>query len=193
MTAKEHSVKNPYLVGEKVYLRPLEREDAPLFVSWFNDHEVTRTLQMDRPVNLAFEEEFIAKLYQTEQKLVLGIAVTTDDRLIGSTGLHPIDFKNRHGGFGIAIGEKGAWGKGYGTEATHLLVAHAFATLNLNRVYLHVHEDNVRGRRAYAKVGFQVEGLLRQERYREGCFHDTLVMSILRQEWEAQRRAGGAP
>jgi [ribosomal protein S5]-alanine N-acetyltransferase len=181
-------VKNPYLVGSTVYLRPLEREDAPLIVPWFNDREVTRTLHFRRPVNLQFEEEFIAKAYQDEHKLVLGIAVRADDRLIGTAGLHEIDFKNRHASFGLSIGEKSEWGKGYGTEVTRLLVEHAFGSLNLNRVWLEVHADNLRGRRAYEKVGFREEGILRQEQYREGRYWDTIVMAILREEWEARQR-----
>src|SRR5205814_646415 len=82
-----------------------------------------------------------------------GIVVRTSDRLIGGTGFHHIDFRNRHVGFGITIGEKEEWGKGYGTEATRLMVQHAFETLNLNRVWLHVYEYNQRGIRAYERAG----------------------------------------
>ena len=46
--------------------------------------------------------------------------------------------------FGISIGVKEEWDHGYGTEATELMLQHAFGTLNLNRVWLHVYEDNER-------------------------------------------------
>src|SRR5262249_47639304 len=116
------------------------------------------------------------------------IAVRATDALVGVTGLHQTDLRNRHASFGIVIGEKEAWGRGYGTEATALLVRHAFETLNLNRVWLHVFEDNERGIRAYEKVGFQKEGRLRQDTFREGRYWDTFVMGILREEWQASRR-----
>jgi RimJ/RimL family protein N-acetyltransferase len=181
-------MQNPFLIGTKIYLRPLEREDAKQCVSWFNHPEITRTLLTYRPINLRAEEEFLDKALQSEHDLVLGIVVQGTDRLIGGTGLHQMDFKNRQAGFGITIGEKVEWGKGYGTEATDLMVQHAFETLNLNRVWLRVYEYNPRGIRVYEKVGFQKEGVLRQESYREGCYWDTIVMAILRQDWDARKK-----
>jgi RimJ/RimL family protein N-acetyltransferase len=176
---------NPFLVGPTVYLRPLEREDARAIVPWFNDPEVTRYTLRYRPLTLAEEEEFIRRLAESTTDLALGIAVRGDDRLIGVTGLHQVDLRNRHAAFGIVVGDKGSWGKGYGTEATRLLVGHAFETLNLNRVWLEVYEYNDRGQRVYQKVGFRVEGRLRQDTFRDGRYWDTLVMGVLREEWES--------
>jgi len=181
-------VKTPFLIGKQIYLRPLERSDAPVIVPWFNDIEVTRTTLQYLPLNLRFEEQFIEKLYQSDQQIVLGIAITEDDRLIGVTGFHQIDQRTRQASFGITLGVKAEWGKGYGTEATGLLVRYAFETLNLNRVWLHVFEDNARGLRSYEKVGFKREGLLRQDNFREGRYGNTVVMGLLREEW-----AGNTP
>jgi ribosomal-protein-alanine N-acetyltransferase len=178
-------VKNPFLIGTKVYLRPLEREDAPILVPWFNDPEVTRTLRRYLPLALREEQDFIEKLGQNEHNLAVGIALRDSDRLIGGTGFHDMDFRNRHASFGILIGEKTEWGKGYGTEATSLMVGYAFETLNLNRVWLHVYEHNPKAVRVYEKVGFRREGVLRQDCYREGRYWDTIVMAILREEWDA--------
>jgi RimJ/RimL family protein N-acetyltransferase len=175
---------NAFLIGKKVYLRPLEKADASLMVPWFNDQEVIRTLRRYRPLTLKEEEEWLDKVAQDEGGVVLGIVVRETDRLIGGTGLHQTDFRNRHSTFGIIIGEKTEWGKGYGTEATALVVRYAFETLNLNRVWLHAYEYNKAGLRAYEKVGFKKEGVLRQDCYREGRYWDTIVMGILREDWE---------
>lgn len=179
-------MKNPFLIGTRIYLRAMERADAPHCLAWFNHPEITRTLLAYRPINLRAEEEFIDKATQSEHDLVLGIVLKDGDRLIGGTGLHHLDFKNRHASFGITIGDKEEWGKGYGTEATGLMIQHAFETLNLNRVWLHVYEYNERGIRVYTKLGFEKEGVLRQDTYREGRYWDTIVMAILRQEWESR-------
>jgi RimJ/RimL family protein N-acetyltransferase len=178
-------MKNPYLIGKTLYLRPLEREDAPAVATWFNDPQVRHTLQRYQPMTVREEEEFLASAGRGEHDLVLGIVLKQDDRLIGATGLHKIDARNRHCAFGIVIGDKDEWGKGYGREATRLVVDHAFETLNLNRVWLHVYEYNPRGIRAYEKVGFKREGVLRQDNFRDGRYWDTIVMGILRDEWEA--------
>jgi [ribosomal protein S5]-alanine N-acetyltransferase len=180
-------VINPFLIGDKVYLRPLEKADAPLIVPWFNDQEVIRTLLRYRPLTLREEEEYLDQVTRNEGNVILGIVLRETDRLIGATGLHKIDFRNRHSCFGILIGEKTEWGKGYGTEATGLVVRYAFETLNLNRVWLQAFEYNPSGLRAYEKVGFRREGVLRQDCYREGRYWDTIIMGILRADWDRVR------
>jgi RimJ/RimL family protein N-acetyltransferase len=176
-------MKNPFLIGHNIYFRALEKEDAPVLVPWFNDPEVTRSLLVFRPLSRLQEEEFIAKANQDEHELTLGIALKSPDKLIGGIGLHGLDFRNRVAAFGIAIGDKLEWGKGYGTEATRVILQHAFESLNLNRVWLHVYEFNERGRRAYERVGFKKEGVLRQACFRDGRYWDAIVMGILREEW----------
>lgn len=178
---------NPFRIGNAIYLRPIERTDAPLLQQWINDPEVTRTLLAYGPANLAVEEQWIDGLYKTDHDVVLGIVIKATDKLIGATGLHQIDYKNRHAQFGIMIGDKHEWHKGYGTDAAALMVAYAFDTLNLNRVWLHVYETNSYGIKAYEKVGFRKEGVLRQDTFRDGRYFDALAMAILREEWNVKR------
>ena len=130
------------------------------------------------------EEVFIEKMNASTHEVLFGIVVRETDRLIGSTGLSQIDLRNQNAGFGIIIGEKSAWGKGYGTEATRLVVRHAFEELHLNRVQLHVYAYNLRGIRVYEKVGFRREGVLRQAHVYDNRFWDTVVMAMLCEEWE---------
>ena len=69
------------------------------------------------------------------------------------------------------------------------MVEYAFGTLNLNRIWLSCFADNARAIRAYEKVGFRREGVLRQEMYREGRYWDSLLMAILREDWDALRKS----
>lgn len=177
-------MQNPFLIGTLVYLRPLERLDAAILLPWINDQEVTRTLRVHRPLNLTAEEDFINHLCTQSDTVALGIALRADDRLVGMCSLNQIDSKNRHAQFGIIIGDKNAWGKGHGTEATRLIVDYGFATLNLHRIWLHVYEYNPRAIHTYEKLGFRYEGVLRQENFREGRYWDTHVMAVLREEWK---------
>src|SRR5947208_6204263 len=117
--------------------------------AWLLDPEVRRQIRQYKPHTLQSEEEYISKLGQSPHDVGLVIVLRGDDRPIGLWGLHDLDVKNRTVQFGIVLGVKELWGKGYGTEATRLLVRHAFDTLNLNRVWLHVYDDNARGIRAY--------------------------------------------
>ncbi|MCI0377671.1 MAG: GNAT family N-acetyltransferase [Gemmataceae bacterium] len=165
-------MRNPYLIGQTVYLRPVERDDADLVAPWVNDPEVRWYLAGRPPINQVSELDYIDRMSRSEHDLVLLIVRVEDDRRIGMQGLHQIDFRNRHACFGIALGDKEAWGQGYGTEATRLLLQHAFETMNLNRVWLQVYEYNERAMRSYLKLGFKKEGVLRQENFRKGKYWD---------------------
>src|SRR5262245_1089296 len=88
------AVKNPFLIGQKVYLRPLEQDDAPQFVAWMNDSDVWSNLMIYRPINLRQETEFLERVGENDNEVVLGIALRESDQLIGGTGLNRIDWKN---------------------------------------------------------------------------------------------------
>lgn len=171
-----------FLTGKTVVLRALERADAPTILPWINDQKVIQHLLIHRPTNLASEEAFIDAVNRGEGDLVFGICDRVTEKLIGGVGLHRIDYKNRHALFGIFIGDAKSRGKGHGTEATGMVVNYAFDTLNLNRVWLQVYEDNKAAIRAYGKVGFRKEGVLRQDNYRRGRYWNTIVMGLLRAE-----------
>jgi RimJ/RimL family protein N-acetyltransferase len=102
---------------------------------------------------------------------------------IGVAGYHAIDWRNRSAELGLFIGEKTFWNAGYGTDAVRTLVRWGFRQLNLNRVFLRVFEDNAGAIRCYEKVGFRQEGRLRQDRFQEGRYLDTIVMGLLRDEF----------
>jgi RimJ/RimL family protein N-acetyltransferase len=177
-------MQSPFLIGAKVYLRALEREDAAVVQPWVNDSDVTRTLLMARPMSRHAEEDFIAAANKDERAVTLLIVTRDEERPVGVAGLHEIDLRNRSAQLGLFVGAKDCWGHGYGTEATKLLVDHAFATLNLHRVWLHVAAHNERARRSYLRVGFREEGVLRQAFYREGNYADLIAMAVLRADWD---------
>src|SRR6185369_17646169 len=108
-----------------------------------------------------------------------------DDRLIGTCALSQLDADNGSALFHITIGEKDAWGVGHGTEATRLMINHAFAGLGLHRIGLTVFSFNERAIRSYRSVGFVVEGRAREAIWREGRWWDEISMSILDSDWEA--------
>ena len=178
-------MENPFIIGENLYLRPLEEADAPMYVRWLNDPEVSRYLEMGRfPLNLLRERDYIQGLYADQSNMNLAIVLKDDDRHIGSVGLHQIHPANPSAVFGIFIGEKDCWEKGYGTEAARLMLRHGFQALNLNRIHLRVFEFNMRAVRTYEKAGFVQEGVLRQEHYAEGSYHNVVLMGILREDWK---------
>jgi RimJ/RimL family protein N-acetyltransferase len=180
------------IIGERIRFRGIEREDVPTFVKWLNDPEVQQGILIHAPISRAWEENwFDSMIKRPTDEQVMGIEVRSTSpgeneaswKLIGSLGFHEIDWRNRMAEFGIIIGDKAYWNKGYGTEAVRLLVKHGFTTLNLNRIFLEVFETNPRAIRAYEKAGFTHEGKKRQAEFRHGEYTNTLVMSILKDEY----------
>ncbi len=178
------------LYGAKVRLRAPEKRDLPLFVRWLNDPEVKRYLTRYWPLSLAEEERWFENLLTRKDSDRVLVIETEEGKPIGNIGLHNIDWKNRKAVLGIFIGEKDYWNKGYGTDAIKTLLRFAFEELNLNRVELRVFEFNARAIRCYEKCGFVLEGRLRQSLFRDGRYHDELVMAVLRDDWSAQKAAG---
>ena len=178
------------IYGERVRLRADERADISLFTQWLNDPEVRQHLSMYLPVSLVGEEQWFENmLKQPREEQPLGIEVRDGDnwKLIGNCGFMNIDWQSRHAEIGLFIGDKSCWDRGNGSEVTRLMLKHGFETLNLNRIYLRVHEQNKRGIYVYEKVGFVHEGRHRQEIYQSGQYQDVLYMSVLRSEWDASQ------
>jgi RimJ/RimL family protein N-acetyltransferase len=180
----------PTIRGEQVYLRPAEREDIDLFVRWFADAETTRFLATRAPFSKAMEEKWFDSMLEQQGKRAYHfvICLLADDRAIGTAGFHHVNQEDGHASFGISIGEKAEWSKGYGTEALRAICDFGFGQLRLERIELDVYEPNLRARRSYEKAGFVTEGTLRHSHFSDGQFHDVVRMSLLREEWAAQPR-----
>ncbi len=176
------------ICGNRVRLRGVERGDLPKFQEWLNDTEVSDNLSVYLPLSTVDEEQWFdaaSRLPAEEKPLSIEVNEGHGWRLIGNLGFFNLEWANRCAEFGIFIGDKSVWNRGYGTETVQLLLRHAFETLNLHRIYLRVYSTNRRARRAYEKAGFVLEGTMREAVYRHGCYADIHIMSVLRSEWDA--------
>jgi|SRR5215469_11411327 len=183
--------------GQLVRLRPIERSDIDPIMHWVGDEEVTRFLggeMMLGPLSRIAEEKWIeqAAVPSTDRRLFV-IERLSDHRYLGSTDLHNINWINRSAEAGIVIGDKSSWGKGFGTDAMRVLLRFAFDRINLNRVSLRVFDYNPRAITSYEKCGFKREGVLRQDKYLAGEYHDTIVMGILASEYRARLNSIPSP
>jgi RimJ/RimL family protein N-acetyltransferase len=172
--------------GTLVRLRPLAESDIASLVRWYSDPDVLHWLhRSEEPASTADAERSRLERAVADPTQVAWMIETTAGRPIGYVRLEGIDAKHGRASLAIAIGEKGSWGAGFGTEAIRLVLTHAFGRLGLRRIELITDIDNVRGIRCYEKCGFVREGVLRQHRLRYGQPLDMLQMAILREEWQA--------
>ena len=172
------------IYGERTRLRALTTADLPMLVEWRNDPEVKALLGgWSFPVSLEAEQGWFEEARKTRSTQRLAIEVLADGRYIGNIGLYDIDWKERKAEYGILIGDKAAWGQGYGQDASTALLEYAFLELNLNRVFLRVLALHERAIRLYEKLGFREEGRLRQDVFRGGAYRDTVIMGLLASEY----------
>jgi len=172
------------LKGEKVILRPIKMSDAPRFVKWFNDPEVNKFMFI-RKLTLPEERKYISRRIKDRMKNTITLAIETEQGVhIGSVGIDDINKSNRHAGFGIIIGEKDYWSRGYGTEAGRLIINYAFKKLKLHRLDLDVYDYNPRAQRLYKKLGFKKEGIKREHNLYKGKFRKVIYMGLLDKEWK---------
>jgi RimJ/RimL family protein N-acetyltransferase len=179
--------QNPFLVGERIYLRPLEPEqDKHLYSTWMNDAETRRYFSI-YPTSDTRGKERLEQLYRDGKHIIFGVALKSDNQLIGLVGLKDINNLNQSAEFYNII-DRRFWGKGYGTDCTKLMFHYGFMELNLNRIQTQDMEENIGGQRADEKAGMRLEGTLRQVILRFGEYHDVRVYSILRSEYSESLR-----
>jgi RimJ/RimL family protein N-acetyltransferase len=181
---------NPILRSERIYLRPAERTDLPLFVQWLADAETKRHLSLRTPMSQAMEDKWFEQAVERQgrDQYHFVICLIDDGRPIGIADLRELNLEDGHAAFGIVIGEKGEWNRGYGTEALNAICDFGFGQLRLERIELDVYAANERAQRSYEKAGFRLEGTLRHGHFADGEFLDVLRMALLRDEWMALER-----
>ena len=172
-----------FISGEKIYLRPVEESDFELVLFGKNDIRVRETLFLNKPVNSEEIKNELKKLLLSKETIMFTICTLDGDIPVGQTGLFRVDHVSRAAVFYIAIYDPDYWSKGFGTEATKLLIEYSFDILNLNRIQLHVSTENKYAVEAYKKSGYTIEGILRQAMYHSNKYVDFYVMSILREEY----------
>lgn len=172
----------PVLRGEKCTLRPPRKEELSVYQRWFEDVDVIRFMPGIGPYSDSQEEEWFKGVGESENGITWAIEV--DGRPVGMTGIHGLDFRHGTGESGITIGDKSMWRKGVASEAMALRTRFAFRELNLHKVKSRAFMENEASKRALQKAGYRESGVLREEFFRDGRWHDVWMSEVLREDWE---------
>lgn len=172
--------------GSQVKLTKINIKDYKVFHLWFSDKEAVkyslgRWQKKHSPIQI---KHWLEKTLKDKSVVNFAIRENSTNSLIGYAGICSISKSSNSGEYFIFIGEKEAWGKGYGTEVTKLVTNFGFTSLKLHRVFLTVSEPNLGAVKAYTKAGYKKEGILRDATLRDNKYHDNFVMSILDSEWK---------
>ncbi|MCC3670629.1 GNAT family N-acetyltransferase [Terrisporobacter mayombei] len=169
--------------SDKVILRALNKIDKGKILEWVNDPEIRELTGGIYPVSEIEHEKWFENRVLDPVNKIFAIQPIDSSNIIGIIGMKNVDFINRNAEIYIYIGDKQYWGNGYGSESVGKLVEFCFNELNMHRVYLQVFEYNERAIASYRKIGFETEGMMRESLYKNGKYHNKILMSIIKNKF----------
>jgi diamine N-acetyltransferase len=179
------------LVGELIQLRALEPADLKLLYKWENDSTIWSVSGTLVPFSKFVLEEFVNQVHQDiytnkQLRLMIDLKYFDEDgendgiRSIGCVDLFDFDPKNNRAGVGILIADKNDRGRGFATEALHLMVDYGFEVLDLHQIYANVRVENESSVALFKRVGFEVTGLKQDWMYEQGKYYDEYTMQLIK-------------
>lgn len=185
-------MKKPFLIGERLYLRPLELSDVDGdYPSWLNDPIVcAQNRHQTFPYTIEQAKAYIESVRGSQTDLVLAIVDKKMDLHIGNISLQAITLIHANAELAIIIGNTSYWGKGYGQEACSLMINHGFNALRLHRIYCYTSAANIAMQRICEACGMKKEGVQREAFYKHGRFYDVIEYAILAHEWDLKEKGG---
>ena len=173
----------PVLESERLLYVPVSMQHLSQdYVDWLNDKDVYRFLETGGNYSLTMLQDFLLAT-EAAPKLFWAIHIKENNLHIGNIKIDPINEKHGFGEYGIMMGRKTEWGKGYAFEASQRIINFCFEQLNLRKINLGVVADNTSAVQLYKKLGFNTEGLYKKHAQYDGEYRDILRMAIFNSEY----------
>ena len=178
-------MKNPYIVGKKIYLRAPEESDIDKeWYQWFSDQNITEFLHHHLPNSIHKQKAFFDSINSSENKIVLCICDLKNDKHIGICGLDNINWVSRSGNLSLVIGNK-KYQKGlFAVEAFTLLIKCAFMKLNLNNLRSGYFENNTSSASLHKLFKFDTVGKYKKINYVNGKYYDEILCQLSKEKWK---------
>ncbi len=176
-----------FLTGQHVLLKQMEQSHFERFAQLENENCTLILANDDIPFPATMEDHstFFKSISGKKEEFIFGIFDKQSEELIGSCGVFTINWKNSTCYVGISIASK--WqNKGIGTDAMNTLISFIFHYIPIQKIKLQVFSFNANAIRSYKKCHFEQEGILRNEIFRFGKFHDVYLFGLLRDDWIAR-------
>jgi RimJ/RimL family protein N-acetyltransferase len=170
-----------------ITLREIGRDDIPIINRWRRDSIVTDGIGAPRrfiglDVDMKWYEEYLTR---RSSEVRCAVCLVDSGQLVGMVSLTRIDYVHSNAEYHAVVGERELQNKGVGTAATRAMVHHGFFDLNLHRIYVSILRHNVGSIRMCANAGFREEGTIRDGAYKNGTYHDLVLMGVLKSEVQA--------
>ncbi|MCK5231229.1 MAG: GNAT family N-acetyltransferase [Desulfobulbaceae bacterium] len=175
------------LQGKLVELDAVEKEDLPILKEWRNNPEFRKHFREYRELNSDMQLKWYdAKVVNDHTTEMFAIRDSDSQELLGCAGLAYINWIHRHADLSLYIGWQNSYidDHGYAEDSCRLLLDYAFREIGLNKVWTEIYEFDHKKKALYDKLGFQQDGMLRQNYFCEGRWWDSRILSILAEEYK---------
>lgn len=166
------------LIGKKIYLREINKDDTDNIIKWRNCNEVRKFFIDQQLLTEDIHNGWLKSNVETRRAIQFIIVLKEEDLPIGSVFLKDIDLKNNKAEFGIFIGEEFGRGKGYGREALKIIVDYGFKVMKLNKIFLRALEENKAAIKCYQSVNFVCEGIFKEDVKSENQYKNIIFMAL---------------
>jgi ribosomal-protein-alanine N-acetyltransferase len=185
-----YEMDRPFLVGDRIYMRPLEVADVTeAYLHWMNDAELAKFIPaMTFPGTRAAVEAYVDKESRNPATVFLAIIEKDTGRHVGNIKLGPVNWVDRNAEFGRLLGDGATRSKGYGSEAVSMILRYAFEVLNLYKVFATCLASNEAAIRSNEKNGLSLEATIKEKRFVDGKYEDVVYMGINRETYLARRK-----
>ena len=171
------------LESERLILKPLGLKFlSQEYVNWMNDSDVNEFLSSGGDYSLGKLKVFLTEV-ENKEILFWAISTKNENKHIGNIKIDPIEIEHGICEYGIMMGDKSEWGKGFAKEASKLVIDFCFKNLNLRKINLGVIESNTKAVKLYEKLNFAVEGQLINHITLNGRFVNVLRMALFNQNY----------
>lgn len=179
------------LTGKLSYLRTFDdvHLNDPSYMQWVRDYNVIKTLnKIDylRPVSFEEVKRYCNNIAQSTTDMFFAVYESKANNFIGTLRVSKINWHNRVADIGIMIGSKGHWGKGIASDSIQIICRYLFDQCGLRKLTAGFMAVNPAMGKAFSKVGFKIEGALREQDYFEGKYVDHIYMGCFSNEFSIQ-------
>jgi ribosomal-protein-alanine N-acetyltransferase len=171
-------MKAPLLESDNLIYKPVSLDHlSQNYVNWLNDFDVYKYMETGGNYTI---EELKSFLIGIEKKQILfwAIHLKHTDQHIGNIKIDPINIKHNTAEYGIMIGEKEEWGKGYAKEATLKIINYCFEELGIRKITLGLISENLNALKLYEKIGFETEGKYKSHVNYHNTYYDVIRMAL---------------
>lgn len=174
------------IIGKKVILDSIEEADLELLREWRNREHYNKFFREYKQISKTMQKKwFEEKVNNDNSTIMFAIRDINTRALLGCCGLCYINWVNRHADLSLYIGWDDSYidEVGYAKESCFLLFDYGFKKLNLNKIWTEIYEFDTKKNNLYTQIGMKVDGKLRDQYYYNGQYYDSIMMSILDNEF----------